>query len=96
MREQHATAQPIHAAAVRRVIAEIKLGIDHRALPLADISFAMNFERLGQRLKQLGRGALIAAATRNGDREFTVVRKIDFSGQRDVAILGRSGIPSPF
>ena len=38
MGEQHATAQPIHSAAVGRVIAEIEFWIHHRALPLADIA----------------------------------------------------------
>jgi hypothetical protein len=52
MRQQHAPAQPIFAAVIGRVAAEIELGIDHRALPLANISFAFFRKRLGQRLEQ--------------------------------------------
>ena len=40
MRQQHAPAQPILAAVIGRVAAEIELGIDHRALPLTNIRFA--------------------------------------------------------
>ena len=55
MRQQNAAAQPVHAAAVASVIAEVEFGIDDRALPLADIPLAMRLKRLGQRLEQLRR-----------------------------------------
>ena len=95
MRQQHATAQPVHAAAIGGVPAEVEFGIHDGALPLADIPFAVGLERLGQRLEQLRRGALVTAATGDGDGEFTAVRERDFAGQRDVALLGACGIPSP-
>jgi hypothetical protein len=40
MRQQHATAQPILAAVIGCVAAEIEFGIDHRALPLTNVPFA--------------------------------------------------------
>ena len=61
VREQNATAQPIHSTAIGRILAEIEFGIHNGALPLPNIPLAMRLERLGQRLEQLRRGARIAA-----------------------------------
>src|SRR6185295_18787173 len=96
MGEQHAAAQPIHSAAIRRILAEIEFGIHNRALPLADVPFAMRLKWLGQRLQQLRRCARIAATTRYGDGEFTAARGIDFAGQRDVALFGFAELPVHF
>ena len=93
--QQNATAQPIHAAAVAGVLAEIEFGIHDGALPLADISLPMHFERLGQRLEQFGRRALVTAAAGDGDGEFAAVRQLDFAGQRNVALARLCGIPNP-
>src|SRR5439155_22849816 len=54
MGQQHATAKPVHSAAIGGIIAEVELGIHDRALPLADITRAVRFKRLGQRLEQFG------------------------------------------
>src|SRR5205823_4765415 len=96
MGQQHATAKPVHSAAIGGIIAEVELGIHDRALPLADITRAVRFKRLGQRLEQFGGGALVAATTRNGDCEFTAAGEIDFSSQRDVASLGGAELPVHF
>ena len=80
MRQQHAPAQPILAAAIGRVAAEIELGIDDRALPLTNIRFAFFLEGLGQRLEQLRGRALVTSTECNSDRKFTAVRQIDFTG----------------
>ena len=93
--EQDATAQPVHVTAVRRVPAEIVLRIDHCALPLADIGFAMNLERLRQRLQQLRHCALATPPKRNCDCKLITALKIDFTRQRNVAISCLRGIPSP-
>src|SRR6266498_715150 len=53
-------------------------------------------ERLGQRLEQLGGCALVAAAKCDSQREFTGAWKIDFPGQRDVAVLGCLKLPVHF
>ena len=47
MCQQHATAQPVHSAAVGRISAEVEFGIHHRPLPLPDIPLAMGLKRLG-------------------------------------------------
>src|SRR5262249_21434748 len=41
MREQHASAQPIHSAAVASIGTKIKFPIHHRALPLTNVRVAM-------------------------------------------------------
>ena len=38
------------ASIIGGVVAEIELAIDHRALPLTNITFALFLKRLGQRL----------------------------------------------
>ena len=86
MRQQHAPAQPILAAVIGRIAAEIKLGIDHRALPLTNIAFAFFCEGLRQRLKQFRGSALVTSTKCNRDRKSTAVRQIDFAGQRDIAV----------
>ena len=96
MGQQHATAKPVHSAAIGGIIAEVELGIYNSALPLAHIPFTMRLKRLGQRLKQLRRCARIAAATGHGDREFTDVGQIDFSGQRNVALFRFAKLPVHF
>src|SRR6185437_15585921 len=56
----------------------------------------MEVEWLSQGLEQLGRCALVAAAKRDSHGEFTVVWKIDFPGQGDIAVLGRLKLPVHF
>ena len=41
MRQQYATAQPIHAAGVRCFLAKVKFRIHNRSLPLPNIRLAM-------------------------------------------------------
>src|SRR5207247_10999905 len=41
MRQQHAAAQPIHAAVVASVFAEVEFGIYDGALPLSNVCLAM-------------------------------------------------------
>src|SRR5258705_8431180 len=96
MGQQHATTQSIHSAVIERVIAEVELWIHHRALPLPDIPLAVRLKRLGQRLEQFGGCALVAPSARNGDREFTVAREIDFARERNVAVLGAAELPVHF
>jgi hypothetical protein len=86
VRQQYATAQPVHPAAITGVISKVELGIDNGPLPLADVSFSMGREWLSQRLKQFRHRALVAASTRNGDGKFTAFRKVDFARQRDIAL----------
>ena len=96
MGEQDAATQAIHGTAVRRVIAEVILRIDDCALPLPNIGFAMNIERFRQRLQQLRHSALVTPAQSNRDRKFIAVLKIDFPGQRNVAVLRGRKFPVHF
>ena len=80
-------------AAIGGVLAEIVFRIDHRALPLADISFAMGLERLRQRLQQLRHGAVAGSPKRNGDRKLVPALKINFARQRNVAVAGFAEFP---
>src|SRR5262249_32397456 len=79
MRQQHASAQSIFATVVGRVAAEIEFGVDHRALPLTNVSFAFFLKRLCQRLEQLRRSALVTSTKCDSDCEFIAVRQIDFA-----------------
>jgi hypothetical protein len=47
-------------------------------------------------LEQLCDRALVAAAKRDSHGEFTAAWKIDFPGQRDIAVLGRLKLPVHF
>src|ERR1044072_8829342 len=94
--QQNAAAQPVHSTVIRCVGAEIEFWIYNRPLPLADICLAMRLERLSHRLEQLGSGALITAAKCHGHAELTIVWKVDFSGQRDIAVKGRLELPVHF
>src|SRR4030095_13515631 len=70
MGQQYATSQPVHAAAVARIAAEIAFWIHYGALPLTDICFAVTIKRFSQGKKQFGHCSLITATTGNGDGEF--------------------------
>ena len=96
MRQQHAPAQSKLAAVIGRVVAKIELGIDDRALPLTNIAFAFFCKGFGQRLKQFRRSALVTSTKCNRDREFTVVRQIDFAGQGDIPVRSCSELPIHF
>src|SRR5215471_4472782 len=96
MSSQHATAQPKCAAIIRRVAAEIAGGVDHHALPLADISLTIEIERGCYRLKQIGNGALVACSKGDSNGEFLLILKIDRPGQRDIAVLGGGELPVHF
>src|SRR5262245_29220639 len=76
--QQHGPAEPVHSTSIACVLAEIELGIDDGALPLAHISFTVGLEWLGQGLKQSGRRTLVAASTGDGDGKFAAVRHHDF------------------
>src|SRR4029453_10543920 len=93
MRQQYAPAQPIHAAVIESVAAEIELGIYHCALPLTNIAFALLGEGLGERLEQFGSGALVTSTKRNSDCKFPARRQIDFAGQRDIPVRSCSKLP---
>ena len=49
MGQQHATAQPVHSAAIARVVAKIEFWVHNGALPLPDIGLSMQLKRLSQR-----------------------------------------------
>src|SRR4029077_730412 len=85
-----------HSAGIGRVITEIEFGIHYRALPLADITLAVRLEGVGQILEYLRSGALVAAATCDGYREFPVAREIDFSRESDVAPFCAAELPIHF
>src|SRR5262245_15322815 len=93
MSKQHAAAQPVHAAAVARVAAEIEFWIHYGTLPLPDIRFAVTIKWFSQGKKQLGDCGLITAATSNGDGEFATAVQFDFSRECDVAPLGGAELP---
>src|ERR1700741_4818582 len=96
MSKQHAAAQPVHAAAVARVAAEIEFWIHYGTLPLPDIRFAVAIKWLSQGKKQLGHCGLVIATTCNGDGEFATAVQFDFSRKRDVAPLGGAELPIHF
>src|SRR5579862_6853183 len=80
-------------AIVGRLCPEIEFRVYHRALPLADKSLAMNFKILGQRLEQLGDGALVAAPAGDSNGKLAVIRLINFSSQGDVAVFRPAKFP---
>src|SRR6185369_2390861 len=84
MGKQHAAAQPIHAAAVARVAAEIEFWIHYGTLPLPDIRFTVAIKWFSQGKKQLGHCGLVTTATGNGDGEFATVVQFDFPSECDV------------
>src|SRR5258708_2504714 len=93
MRQQHATAKPVHSTAIRGVITEIEFRINDRTLPLANVPFPVRLEWLCQRLEQSGGRALAAASTCDCDCEFSTAWQTDFAGQSDVAPLGLMKFP---
>src|SRR6185437_6962827 len=78
------------------MIAEIVFWIDHCALPLPNIGFAMNIEWFRERLQQLRHSALVTSAEGNRDRKFITVLKIDFSSESNVTVLGGRKFPVHF
>src|SRR5205814_6017145 len=84
------------SAAVASVCVKVEFRIYNGALPLTDVSCAMRFKRVRQRLEQLGRRALIASTERNGNCEFTAVWNRYFARQRDVPVFRCGKFPFHF